>query len=327
MRSTTSAVEVNRVQGLRRREALTVSAAALALAGCAGGGNEMRHERREVEAGGAGETLVVDGAPLHFVRRGSGPPVVLIHGASGNLRDWSMSALPAIAERHDTVAFDRPGHGLSGWPGSSAIRLGDQARRMRQALRQVGVERAIVVGHSYGGSVALAWALDAPETVAGLLLIASPSQVWPGGLGLSTGLLASPVTGPLLAQALPAVLPRSVARMAVETVFAPQAPPPGYIDALGVGLVLRPGALRANARQLAALKDQIRVMVPLYPGLAMPVELIHGTADEIVPMAIHSEPLSRQVPQARLTRLEGVGHMPHHVALATVLEALDRLGG
>jgi pimeloyl-ACP methyl ester carboxylesterase len=314
MSSTGSAPE-----GLRRREALAL--AAVTLAACARG-EEMRHE--PIDAVARARAIEIDGAALAFVRRGSGPPVVLIHGASGNLRDWTP-ALPLLAERREVVAFDRPGHGLSGWPGSGGLRLGEQARRMRGALRRMGIERATLVGHSYGGSVALAWALEAPETVDGLVLLAAPSQVWEGGLGLSTDLLANPLSGPALARAIPALLPRTVAEAAAARVFAPQPVPPGYLDMLRLELVLRPATLRANAGQLAALKDQIRVMVPLYPDLAMPVELIHGTADVTVPLAIHSEPLAAQLPRARLTRLAGVGHMPHHVALPEVVAALDRL--
>lgn len=283
----------------------------------------MRHDR----SGGAdgGQTLSVEGVPLHFVRRGAGPPVALIHGASGNLRDFTLDVLPALAARHDVIAFDRPGHGLSGWPGPEAARLSEQARLMRLALARLGLPRTLVVGHSYGGAVALAWALDAPETVDGLLLLAAPSQVWPGGLATSTDLLANRLTGPLLALTLPAVLPDSVAATAVARVFAPQDPPPGYLAELRLDLVVTQKALRANARQLAALKDQIREMVPRYPSLGMPVALIHGTSDTIVPLDVHSEPLARQLPQARLTRLDGIGHMPHHAALPEVLAALQRL--
>jgi pimeloyl-ACP methyl ester carboxylesterase len=306
---------------LSRRGLFGLGAAA-ALTACSEGA-PMRDAEPPADDGG--RTIVVDGVALHYVRRGSDAPVVLIHGASGNLRDWTIDALPAMAARHDVIAFDRPGHGLSGWPGPEGARLSEQARLMRIALADLGVRRATLVGHSYGGSVALAWALDAPETVDGLVLLAAPSQVWPGGLGVSTDLLANPLTGPLLAATLPSVLPRSVAENAVAAVFAPQDPPPGYLREVRLDLVVTRSALRANALQLAALKDQIRVMVPRYPSLAMPVELVHGGADETVPIHIHSEPLSRQLPDARLTRLDGVGHMPHHVALPAVLAALDRI--
>jgi len=275
-------------------------------------------------AAGSDGHVTVGGVAIHYRRAGRGPTVVLLHGASGNLRDWTLGAFEAISRDHDTIAFDRPGLGKSGWPGPQGARLDVQARLLRGALDRMGVAQVTLVGHSYGGSVALAWALVEPASVSGLMLLAAPSQVWPGGLGFSTDLLASPLTGPLLANAVPALLPGSVAEAAAARVFAPQTPPPGYVAHLGIDLVLRAQALRANALQLAGLKEQIRTMAPHYPALAIPVEILHGTEDTTVPLAIHSEPLADQVAQARLTRLAGIGHMPHHGALPEVLAALAR---
>jgi len=187
------------------------------------------------------------------------------------------------------------------------------------------VRRATLVGHSYGGSGALAWALEAPETLDGLILLAAPSQVWPGGLAFSTGLLANPATGPLLARTLPPLLPDSFLRSSVDAVFAPQAAPPDYIEHLQRRLLLDPSGLRRNALQLTALKPEIRTMAPRYATLVLPVEILHGTADTTVPIGIHSEVLVRQLPRARLTRLDGIGHMPHHAALPEVLAAIERL--
>ncbi len=282
----------------------------MAAGGCAGGAEETPRAPAQ--------------ASVAFERLGSGPPVVLLHGASGNRRDWTMGPAKAIAQRRTVYAFDRPGHGTSGFP-AGLESLTTQARLMRAALERDGVQRAVVVGHSYGGSVALAWALDAPESVEGLVLIAAPSHVWPGGLGLTTEILAAPVLGPMLAQAASRVVGSAQAQTAARRVFAPQDPPEGYVEALDLRLVLRPETLRANALQLDALKGQIAAMQPRYPTLAMPIEALHGDRDTTVPIEIHSIPLAGAAPTARLTPLEGVGHMPHHVATPAVIAALDRL--
>ena len=274
-----------------------------------------------------GEILDAGGVPVHYLRTGSGPPVVLLHGASGNLRDWTLGALAAIAERHDVIAFDRPGLGFTGRPVRGADRrLGAQAALLRDALARLGVERATLVGHSFGGAVALAWALDAPETVAGLLLLGAPSQPR-GRPGLMTGLLANRLTGPLVVRNVPARTANRLAAAAVTRIFQPQAPPEGYLAHMRPELLLDPARLRANAGQVAGLKRQLRAMVPRYPELAMPVEILHGTADAVVPHAVHALPLARQIPGARLTTLEGIGHMPQHGALAEVVAALRRLSG
>jgi pimeloyl-ACP methyl ester carboxylesterase len=264
--------------------------------------------------------------PLHYRRAGSGPPLVLLHGASGNLRDWSFAEFAGLTQDFDVIAFDRPGHGLSGWPSPGGETLRGQARLMRTALERMGIARALVAGHSYGGAVALGWALDMPDSVAGLLLIAAPSQVWPGGgIGPLQTILSNRVAGPLFARGAAALVSEQFIQARVRRAFAPQPAPAGYFEHLRRELVLHPQNLRRNARQLKALKREIRPMVPLYPELAMPIELLHGTADRTVPIQIHAEPFARQVPAARLTRLEGIGHMPQHAVPEAVRDALGRL--
>lgn len=308
-----------------RRRLLGV-AASLLVAACAPRRGLSGDAEREAAAPDWPERqIVVEGVPINYVRAGSGPPVVLIHGASGNLHEWTFRAAPAFARNFEVIAFDRPGLGLSGLPEAGGALLSVQARLMRGALTQIGIERPILVGHSYGGSVALAWALDAPGEVAGLLLISAPAEVWQGGLGFTTEILANPLSGPLVARALPVLITDGIVQATADRIFKPQRAPEGYVAHLGLERLLRTESLRANALQLGALKPQIRRMVPRYPRLDLPVEIVHGTADDAVPLDIHSEPLSRAIPGARLTRLPGIGHMPHQVALPAVEAALARL--
>lgn len=271
----------------------------------------------------AGTMVMVDGVPIRLVRTGRGRPVCLIHGASGNLADMTFRLGPALAGSFEVIAIDRPGHGRSGMPEGGGVSLSTQAALLRGALAQIGVERPIVVGHSYGGSVALAWAMDAPETMSALVLLAAPSQTWEGGLGLLTDLLANPLSGPVLARGFSHLVTRGFAEQTLGTVFSPQAPPPGYLDHLGLDLVLQPASLRENARQLDALKGELRPMIPFYPGLPMPIELVHGEADRTVGLEIHSAVFARQVAGSRLTRLPGIGHMLHQVATAEVVARID----
>ena len=298
----------------------TVLAGGLALAAC-------RPAPPVTASGAAGTRVEVDGVAINLSRSGRGPAVCLIHGASGNLNDMTFRLAPALADRFEVIAVDRPGHGLSGLPDGGGVSIHRQAALLRGALARIGIERPMLVGHSYGGSVALAWAVDAPESVSGLVLLAAPSQVWEGGLGVTNDLLANPVSGVPLAHAIPALVTRGFAERTLATVFEPQAPPEGYLDHLDLSLVIQPHSLRENARQLVALKEELRPIVPAYPRLPMPIEVLHGDADETVGLDIHSRPFVRQVEHARLTVLPGVGHMLHQVATPEVTARIDRVGG
>jgi pimeloyl-ACP methyl ester carboxylesterase len=115
------------------------------------------------------------------------------------------------------------------------------------------------------------------------------------------------------------------AEAAVAGIFAPDPVPAGYLAHVGAALTLRTATLRANSAQVAGLKPHIVAQVPRYPGLTLPVEILHGTADTIVPHDIHALPLSRLLPNHRLTLFDGGGHMPHHAQEAAVLDAIARL--
>src|SRR6266481_7578084 len=103
--------------------------------------------------------VTVDGTLLHFVVRGAGPPVVLIHGNPGSGQDWTRLFAP-LAAHHEVVAFDRPGHGRSQRPRHIDATIEVQARLLHDALKQLHVERPIVVGHSWGGALALVYAIN-----------------------------------------------------------------------------------------------------------------------------------------------------------------------
>lgn len=274
--------------------------------------------------GPAGRIVDVGGHAVHVLERGEGAPVVLLHGAGGNLLDWVVGPMAAIAARHHVIALDRPGLGYSlRPPGMEDPR--EQARHLDAALERLGIGRAVLAGHSYGGAVALAWALERPERVAGLVLLGAPSQVWEGSAGLHYDILNLPFAGGLVSRVAPVFVgPRQVART-VEGVFAPQRPPDDYAARIEAQLLLRPESLRANAADIGALKPALAQMVPRYPGLRVPLMQLHGTADTTVGLAIHAEKLAAQLPGSRLSRLEGVGHMPHHARPEAVVAAIDEV--
>jgi pimeloyl-ACP methyl ester carboxylesterase len=271
-----------------------------------------------------GRLLQVHGRALHADVSGTGPDVVLIHGASGNTRDFTFDLAQRLAARYRVIAFDRPGLGWSDDAGDAGISPQGQAEILREAARQLGVERPVILGHSYGGAVAMAWALQDRDGPAALVLLGGATLPWPGGLGGWYSLTSSRLGRATVVPLVSAFAPMSRTQDAIAAIFAPDPVPPGYAAYIGAGLTLRPGSLGTNALQVNGLRPHIVGMAQTYAQLSLPVEILHGTADTIVPADVHAIPLSTRLPDAVLTLLPGIGHMPHHADPAAVVAAIDR---
>lgn len=284
-----------------------------------------REAQAEAEFPPEGQLIDVGGVQVHAVVMGQGPDLVLIHGSSGNTRDMTFSLAPRLAERYRVIVFDRPGLGYTDSLNDTGETLSQQVDLLTRAAAQLGADRPIVMGQSLGGAVALAWAVEHPQALSALVLVSAPSHEWPGGLGGYYSALSHPVWGPVVATLITAWVPQSYVKSEIESVFAPQSAPKGYADRIGAGLTLRRASLLANARQRAILKPQIVEMSRHYDRITVPVESLHGTADDTVYIDIHSERLARDFPdRVHFTPLPGIGHMPHHVAEDAVVAAIDR---
>ena len=302
------------------------------VAATLGGGAFLTHSRataREAAAEAAhpplGRVIPVAGAKMHLLTQGDGPDLVLIHGASGNLRDFTTGLMPALTARYRVTVIDRPGHGYSRAAGGEVLTSpADQAALIRAALTEAGITRPLVLGHSYGGAVALALALDDPAAVAGLVILSGATMPWEGDLGLWYALNDSRVGRAVIPPLITAFAPPALIDRTVASIFAPDPPPPGYAQAIGPGLSTRRAALSVNTAQVNGLLPHVTAMAARYPALSLPVEVIHGTADTITPIATHARRLAPLLPDARLTELPGAGHMPHHTHPQAVIAAIDR---
>jgi pimeloyl-ACP methyl ester carboxylesterase len=305
-------------------------AASLALAAAAlGAGATGWRLAARVRAASArnppdGTFVEAGGIRLHVSVSGDGPVLVLLHGLSGSLRDFTFGLAPHLARTYRVIALDRPGHGWSGpVPGDTS--LAAEARILREAAVRAGAAAPVVLGFSYGGAVALRWALDAPASLSGLVLAAPVSHPWDTGMSAYYHAISTPVLRHIAIPLIAAWAPASLVRRAVAETFRPDPLPAGYLDHFGPGLSLRPSVLRVTGRQRRRLRAEIASQAPLYPSLRLPVEIIHGTADDIVSHRIHSDRLVRDIPGACLTLVPGAGHMIHHAAPDEVVAAVARV--
>ncbi|WP_299789178.1 alpha/beta hydrolase [uncultured Marivita sp.] len=283
-----------------------------------------REAKAEEEFPPIGRFLDVNGTQVHYVSKGAGPDIVLIHGASGNLRDFTFSLVDKLADRYRVTAFDRPGLGYTERVNPNGTSITEQANLLADASEQLGLRKPIVMGQSYGGAVALAWAVHRPDDLSALVLTAAASNPWDTGLSTFYQVTSSDLGSATVVPAITAFTPSSIVEDAIDGVFRPQSAPEGYGDYIGAPLTLRRVSMRANAMQRANLLGEIEELHTRYGEIDVPTEIIHGDADTTVGLSIHSIPLSKQIDGANLTVLEGIGHMPHHAAEPEVIAAIDR---
>lgn len=282
----------------------------------------LRKSRAEASHPPVGQFVMVDGLRVQYDMAGAGPDIILLHGASGNIRDFTFGLRDLLTPYFRVTAFDRPGLGYSDSLPNGGFSLAGQVAVLRGAADQLGIVKPVLLGHSFGGSVALEWGLQGGP--AALVLLSAASMPWPGALDASYRVLSNPLGAALVGSVASALVPESYVRKAIARVFAPEKMPAGYVEHIGADLTLRRETLIANARQVNGLRPQLVEMEPKYPGLAVPVELIHGNADTIVPLEVHSARLATLLPDATLTVIPGGGHMPQHLHRGLVVDAALR---
>ncbi len=287
---------------------------------------QYRARQHEHRAAGAyppqGDFLDIDGHRIHAVTLGTGPDLVLIHGSSGSTRDFTFSLAGKLAQDYRVIVMDRPGLGYSDRINETGASITQQADLLQKTASALGAEKPLVLGHSYGGAVALAWAVHHPDHIAGLIVLSGAAKPWPTGLSTYYKILSHPLLGPIVIPLITAYVPDARVARGVASVFSPQSPPNGYAAYFGPGLTLRRHSLRANALQRANLLGEITALHTRYDEIGVPTEVVHGTADTTVSLTIHADPLTAQIPEARLTRLEGIGHMPQHSAEDQVIQII-----
>jgi pimeloyl-ACP methyl ester carboxylesterase len=256
-------------------------------------------------------------------------PLVLLHGAGCNLEDMRLALGEHLSGRR-LILIDRPGHGWSERRGEQGSSPQYQAAMVRDVLDRLGVTRAIVIGHSWGGALAVRLALDHPHRVAGLVLLAPPLYPFPRGMTWFYNIMATPILGRLIAHTMLLPVGALFIGAGFFGAFLPQKPPRRYIKRAGTLLSLRPKTFLANSYDIAHLEKNLPPQAARYDTLAVPTVVISGDRDLIVAPGRHAMAFAKAVPAAKLVVLPGVGHMLHHAAaerIAAEIDALTRSSG
>lgn len=274
-----------------------------------------------------GRFLNVDGVRLHYVERGTGVPLVLLHGNGGMIEDFESSGLIDLAARdYRVIAIDRPGFGHSDRPRNVVWTPTEQAALINAALRRLGVSRALVLGHSWGAAVAIAMALQDPTLVEGLVLESGYYYPTLRSDVLVFSAPALPLLGAVLAHTLAPIGSRLIWPLLMARIFGPQ-PVPEKFKAFPKEMAVRPSQIRASAEESALMIPDAASFRHRYADLQMPVAIVAGDEDRMVDLDAQSARLHREVSQSRLHCVPANGHMVHQTATAAVMFAINDVAG
>ena len=272
--------------------------------------------------GPPGDFVRAAGVPVHYVMHGRGRPVIYIHGAKSSVFDFLLSLADRVAARYTAVAFDRPGAGFSGRAAQDGGSPQAQAAVLRAAAAELGLRRPILLGHSLGAAVALAWALDAPGEVAAVVTLGG--YVLP--LGGPPPWVVAVARSRTMLKALGGIgrsrFGRPLVDSALRRVFFPDPPPADYAR-LAPALALDEARLLNDGEDRKSAEAGLRALAPRYAELAIPVVVVVGEQDRVVPTRSSFE-LHRLLPHSELVLLAATGHMPHFTRPDAVMAAVDR---
>jgi pimeloyl-ACP methyl ester carboxylesterase len=269
-----------------------------------------------------GRIVRAAGVDAHVVTSGEGEETVLVlHGAASNAREL-LAAFEGHMDGVKLIAPDRPGLGYSQSP-PNAHELGVQAAFIGDILDQHIQAPIVCVGHSWGCAVLLRLAIDRPDLVKALVLIAPASHPFPPKPNWLNRLAIIPILGDLLIWTAPATLGPFMMDAGIARGFSPgPTKPANYADLIGTPLFFRPHSYRANAQDMEAASHELALQAPHYRALKLPVSVISGQGDVIVYNGIHAAGVARDIPHATSYRVMGAGHMPHWVDTPLVTDII-----
>ena len=302
--------------------ATAVTIGALALSALA---NRYLAQKAMRDNPSLGWFLDINGVRLHYVERGAGEPLVLLHGNGSLIQDFESSGLIEWgAKNYRVIVFDRPGFGHSDRPRDVIWTPVAQAELINKALQRLGVSHALVLGHSWGASVAIALALKHPELVRGLVL--ASGYYYPTARGDVVALSSPvvPLAGDVISHTLSPIVSRVMWPLLMAKIFGPQSVPKKF-DGFPKELAVRPSQIRASAAESALMIPDAFTFQDQYTALKMPISIVAGEDDRLVDIDEQSSRLHADVVQSTFHRIPGTGHMVNQTATGSVMSAINEV--
>lgn len=269
--------------------------------------------------------ITVDGVRLHLRQTGptDGPAVLVLHGAASNLEEAHLALAETFAGER-VIWLDRPG---LGWSERAAGPWSPEreAKLIARLLETLEVGPVTVIGHSWGGAIALRLAMDYPDRVDSVVLIAPALSAWIGDAAWFNAASFWPILGPLITHVIVPLIGEGQARSGAVSAFHPEELPDDYLEQSALPLLLRPSTWRANARDMMEVNHHLEVQEDRYEDTHQPTMIINARADTVLWAHRHGGMVSQRMPRATLQWVSGAGHNLHHHHPAIILEAVHKV--
>ncbi|MEW9799251.1 alpha/beta fold hydrolase [Alteromonas sp. CYL-A6] len=272
-----------------------------------------------------GQITAVPGGTIHWTVNGSGPAVVLVHGLAGNMHNF-YALEKALTEHYTVYCLDRPGSGSAHRPLSTDPGFDNQARMLLAWMDSIQLDSALFVGHSMGGAISLNLAMQAPERVRGLALIApltAPLPLKP--TALARWYFRSPTLRYAVAKAVSPLIQKKMGRKQVDIIFKPEPPVPDFGYRYGGALSMRSGAFLAASGDLAAAQKSLYQQIKHYHSITCPVGVLYGDGDKVLSCRHHVEQMKKSLPDAHYVVLKDRGHMLPITAVTECVELINEV--
>ncbi|PLP61401.1 alpha/beta hydrolase [Mesorhizobium loti] len=274
----------------------------------------------------AGKFIDIKGNRIHYVDVGEGPPIVFLHGLGAQLHHFTAPLFKVFGPGYRLIALDRPGSGYSSRARGSTGRLPEQADIICTFMEKLGLEKPVIVGHSLGGSVALAIAVEHPEAISGLVLLAALTHkevdLRPEFKAL---FVSSPLKRFILAHTVSAPAGLKYGMKTMGLIFAPHPPPKNYMTENGGYIGLRPSHYYASATDFAVIEMDLPRLSERYNEIKVPSGLLFGGVDPIITLEVQGTPVKDKIEGLELEIADNLGHMPQFIGPEQVTAFIRRI--
>lgn len=273
-----------------------------------------------------GQFVEMDGNRIHYVDTGEGLPIVFLHGLGAQLHHFLHPLFGRFGSGYRLIALDRPGSGYSVRADGATGRLPEQAEVVRRFIETLGLEKPLVVGHSLGGAIALTLAVEHPEVISGIALLAPLTHMERRVRGLFKAIyIPSTLLRAILANTIAIPMSLKYAGPTLDLVFSPQSPPADYGTAGGGWLGLRPSHFYATSTDLVAIEHDLGHVEQRYGEITMPAGIIFGTSDRVLGIGVHGRPMIEKIKELDFESINGMGHMPQFFEPERIVAFVKRI--